>query len=93
MVLPSARLGRRTPGWRASARTRETKPWAAQVRKRAVRADQSMIAREDALALHAEIERLPSVFRLPVVLCYFEGLSLDEAARGFAVPKARSAVD
>ena len=55
--------------------------------------DQSMIAREDALALHAEIEGLPSAFRLPVVLCYFQGLSLDEAVPGFAVPKARSAVD
>ena len=49
--------------------------------------DQSMIAREDALALHAEIEGLPSVFRLPVVLCYFEGLSLDEAARRLRCPE------
>ena len=32
-----------------------------------------------------EIDRLPKAFRLPVVLCYFEGLSLDEAA-GSALP-------
>jgi hypothetical protein len=31
-------------------------------------------------ALHDEIARLPGSFRLPVVLCYFEGLTLDEAA-------------
>jgi RNA polymerase sigma factor (sigma-70 family) len=49
--------------------------------------DQLMIAREDALALHAEIEGLPSVFRLPVVLCYFEGLSLDAAARRLRCPE------
>ena len=49
--------------------------------------DQSMVAREDALALHAEIEGLPSMFRLPVVLCYFEGLSLDEAARRLQCPE------
>ena len=49
--------------------------------------DQSMIAREDAWALHAEIEGLPGVFRLPIVLCYFEGLSLDEAARRLRCPE------
>ena len=48
--------------------------------------DQSTIAREEALALHAEIEGLPSVFRVPVVLCYFEGLSLDEAAHRLGCP-------
>jgi RNA polymerase sigma factor (sigma-70 family) len=30
--------------------------------------------------LHAEIERLPESYRLPVVLCYFEGLSHEQAA-------------
>jgi RNA polymerase sigma factor (sigma-70 family) len=38
------------------------------------------IDREDMEALHDEIARLPGPFRLPVVLCYFEGLTLDEAA-------------
>ena len=44
-------------------------------------AEESAIAREQAAALHDEIDRLPRSFRLPVVLCYFEGLTLDEAAR------------
>jgi RNA polymerase sigma factor (sigma-70 family) len=42
--------------------------------------EQAAIAREQAETLHAEIERLPGVFRVPVVLCYFEGLTLDQAA-------------
>jgi RNA polymerase sigma factor (sigma-70 family) len=44
------------------------------------------IAREDMEALHDEISRLPGPFRLPVVLCYFEGLTLDEAARRLRWP-------
>ena len=43
--------------------------------------EQLILAREQAEALHSEIDRLPRPFRLPVVLCYFEGLTLDEAAR------------
>ena len=42
--------------------------------------------REQAEALHDEIDRLPGPFRLPVVLCYFEGLTLDEAARRLRCP-------
>jgi RNA polymerase sigma factor (sigma-70 family) len=44
-------------------------------------AEESAIGREQAEALHDEIDRLPKSFRLPVVLCYFEGLTLDEVAR------------
>ena len=44
-------------------------------------AEQSAVAREEAEALHDEIDRLPVAFRLPVVLCYFEGLTVEEAAR------------
>ena len=42
----------------------------------------AVVRRQDerAEALHREIDRLPRAFRLPVVLCYFEGLTLDEAA-------------
>ena len=55
-------------------------------------ADQPAIAREQAEILHDEIERLPRAFRLPVVLCYFEGLTLDEAAQRLSWPEpARSA--
>ena len=44
-------------------------------------AEQSVLAREQAELLHDEIERLPRAFRLPVVLCYLEGLTVHEAAR------------
>jgi hypothetical protein len=44
-----------------------------------VQADE-MIDREQAEALHGEIDRLPEPFRLAVVSCYFEGLSPEEAA-------------
>ncbi len=49
-------------------------------------AEQPVIGREQAEALHSEIARLPGSFRLPVVLCYFEGLTLDEAARRLNCP-------
>ena len=50
-------------------------------------ADQSAMAREQAEILHDEIDRLPKSFRLPVVLCYFEGLALDEAAQWLRWPE------
>ncbi len=43
-------------------------------------AEESAIGREQSEALHDEIDRLPQSFRLPVVLSYFEGLTLDEVA-------------
>jgi RNA polymerase sigma factor (sigma-70 family) len=49
-------------------------------------ADESAIAREQAEALHNEIDRLPRSFRLPVVLCYFEDLTMDEVARRLKCP-------
>jgi RNA polymerase sigma factor (sigma-70 family) len=49
-------------------------------------ADQAMLECEQAEALHLEIERLPGAFRMPVLLCYFEGLTLDEAARRLRWP-------
>ena len=49
-------------------------------------ADQPAIDREQAELLHDEIDRLPGAFRMPVVLCYFEGLTLDEAARRLRCP-------
>jgi RNA polymerase sigma factor (sigma-70 family) len=48
--------------------------------------EESAIAREEAQVLHDEIERLPRPFRLAVILCYFEGLTLDEAARRLRCP-------
>ncbi len=49
-------------------------------------AEHPVLAREQAEVLYREIDRLPGPFRLPVVLCYFEGLTLDEAARGLRCP-------
>ena len=43
-------------------------------------ADRALCDREETEALHGEIDRLPVAFRMAVVLCYFEGLTLDEAA-------------
>jgi RNA polymerase sigma factor (sigma-70 family) len=48
--------------------------------------EQAAIDRERAEALHAEVDRLPGSFRLAVVLCYFEGLSLSEAAERLRCP-------
>jgi RNA polymerase sigma factor (sigma-70 family) len=49
-------------------------------------AQETAIAREHAGALYDEIARLPLPFRVSVVLCYFEGLSLDEAAQRLGCP-------
>ena len=49
-------------------------------------ADRPAIDREQAEAIHGEVDRLPRAFRLPVVLCYFEGLTLDDAARRLRCP-------
>jgi RNA polymerase sigma factor (sigma-70 family) len=49
-------------------------------------ADRSAIEREQAEALHEEVDRLPESARLPVVLCYFEGLTLVQAARRLRCP-------
>jgi RNA polymerase sigma factor (sigma-70 family) len=48
--------------------------------------EQSVLAQEQAEALYNEIDRLPGPFRLPVVLCYFEGLTLEEAAQRLRCP-------
>ncbi len=49
-------------------------------------ADRAVLDGEQAEILHGEIDRLPGAFRLPVVLCYFEGLTLDEAAHRLRWP-------
>ncbi len=49
-------------------------------------ADQPAIDREQAEAIHGAIERLPQNFRSAVVLCYFEGLTLEEAAKRLRCP-------
>ena len=54
-------------------------------------AEQSLVAREESELLHDEIERLPRAFRLPVVLCYLEGLTVHEACAGSVVHTAQCA--
>ncbi len=48
--------------------------------------DEAILRQEQAAMLHEEIDRLPRLFRLPLVLCYFEGLTLDEAAHRLRCP-------
>ena len=70
------------------ARRRQTEEEGA-VRRPEARPDvqaEQVIDREQAEALHREIDRLPEPFRLAIVLCYFEGLSPDEAARRLRWP-------
>src|SRR5262249_54390655 len=43
------------------------------------------------LALREELQRLPERFRRPLVLCYFEGQTHDEAARALGVPRGSMA--
>jgi RNA polymerase sigma factor (sigma-70 family) len=45
-----------------------------------------LIRHEVRMALYDEIERLPERYRLPVVLCYLEGRSHDEAAHQLGWP-------
>ena len=42
--------------------------------------DETAITHDQAAVLHREIARLPDTFRLPVVLCYLEGLTVHETA-------------
>ena len=40
----------------------------------------------DFLLLHEEVERLPRMYREPVVLCYLEGLTQEAAAGQLGCP-------
>jgi RNA polymerase sigma factor (sigma-70 family) len=42
-------------------------------------------------ALNEELQRLPEKYRLPLVLCYFEGLTHEEAARAIGLPRGSMA--
>ena len=45
-----------------------------------------LLAYDEIDALHDEITRLPNRFLRPILLCYFEGLTLDDAARQLRWP-------
>jgi RNA polymerase sigma factor (sigma-70 family) len=71
-------LARRRRHEEAATMTRSAS--AAPVEPMAPPADEAVMAREQAEALHGEIELLPDAFRTVVVMCYLEGLSVHEAA-------------
>src|SRR5262249_34206788 len=47
----------------------------------AARGGDELLWREACAVLHEELDRLPDEFRRPLVLCYIEGLTRDEAAQ------------
>src|SRR6476469_6177729 len=51
--------------------------------------------REGCAILHEELARLPDAYRLPLLLCYLQGLSRDEAARqlGWTLSTLRGRLD
>jgi RNA polymerase sigma factor (sigma-70 family) len=53
----------------------------------AISPEQALLNVEQAELLHTEIARLPQSFRLPILLCYFSGLSLDQAATQLKWPQ------
>ncbi len=50
------------------------------------RPEHELLHREEIAALHDEVDRLPQILRPPIVLCYLEGLTHDEAARRLRWP-------
>jgi RNA polymerase sigma factor (sigma-70 family) len=56
-------------------------------------ADEMEIHREQAETLHEEIDRLPRSFRLPVVLCYFEGSHSTKPHNGCPARREQYTVD
>src|SRR5438105_11614785 len=51
--------------------------------------------REACAILHAEIDRLPESYRLPLILCYLQGVARDEAARrlGWSLNEVRGRLE
>ena len=53
----------------------------------------ALISREEAELLHQELNQLPDKYRLPVILCHFEGLTHEEAARRLRCPAGSLSTD
>jgi RNA polymerase sigma factor (sigma-70 family) len=71
-------LGARAAG---SRRARRTRPLTADPPAPGRDPLDELTARELVIVLHDEVQRLPAVYRLPVILCGLEGKSQEEAAR------------
>jgi RNA polymerase sigma factor (sigma-70 family) len=69
-----------------AAQSRRTRDAKAPVRSPAVEALDEMSAREAERVLHEELGRLPARYRDPLILCYLEGRTRDEAARTLRCP-------
>ncbi|HKB37854.1 MAG TPA: sigma-70 family RNA polymerase sigma factor [Gemmataceae bacterium] len=71
---------------RVAVKVLDTSRRCRQRERRAARAEMVPAAsdlswREACAALHEELDRLPEMYRLPLLLCYLQGLSRDEAAK------------
>ena len=51
-----------------------------------IRGDEPEVDQDDWRGLHDEVARLPDKYRAPVVLCYLEGLTYEDAARRIGCP-------
>jgi RNA polymerase sigma factor (sigma-70 family) len=71
---------------RAAAR-REARERRAQAMPNTESPEQMAAERELAEVLHEEVNRLPARYRAPIVLCYLEGKTNEEAARRLCCPK------
>src|SRR5262245_23990812 len=72
---------------RGQALRRERRQKSARAETAASPVMEDMTWRELRDVLHQEVSRLPEKYRLPVLLCYWEGQTQDEAAQQIGCPK------
>jgi len=74
---------------RAADQATRQQTWQRPLADSASRADPAELAawRELGALLHAEVGRLPEKYRAPVILCYLQGRTNEEAARTLRCPK------
>jgi RNA polymerase sigma factor (sigma-70 family) len=86
---------------RAAGQVRESRDCRRRHETRAASPESSAVSgpdlswRETSAILHAELDRLPLRLRLPLILCYFDGKTRDEAARqlGWSLGVLRGRLD